>query len=217
VSAPFVFIVDDDASARKGMARLLGGSGYRVETFASPLEFLARRPHDGAGCLVLDLSMPEMSGLELQDRLQAAGHTLPIVFVTGHGDVSSSVRAMKGGALDFLQKPFTHDELEAAVRVAVARSLQETATRAELDALREREATLTPRERQVFALVARGLLNKQVAGRLGTTEKTIKAHRARVMEKMAAGSLADLVRMAEKVSPDSGLPDPEPPPATKVQ
>jgi FixJ family two-component response regulator len=192
-----VFVVDDDDSVRRALGRLLVSAGHRVESFASPLEFAARRPHDGPACLVLDLKMPEMTGLELQERLRAAGHAVPIVFVSGHGDIRSSVQAMRLGAVDFLQKPFEDEALLEVVRQALVRDRADLARRLEVRQAVERWRTLTPRERQVFALVAKGLLNKQAAGRLGTTEKTIKAHRAKVMEKMAAGSLAALVRMAD--------------------
>jgi FixJ family two-component response regulator len=201
MSEPLVCVVDDDESARRGVARLLVATGYRVETFAAPADFIARAPSLRASCLVLDLRMPGMSGLEVQDQLIAGRHDVPIVFITGHGDVPSSVRAMKGGAFDFLLKPFQGDELLRAVAMAVERGREAGVRRSEHDAVAERCETLTPREREVFSLVVEGLLNKQVAARLGTSEKTVKAHRARVMEKMAAGSFADLVRMAELLRP----------------
>jgi FixJ family two-component response regulator len=197
MSAPLVFVVDDDPSARRGIARLLGATGHRVEEYDSPTEFLSRTSHDGACCLVLDLRMPGMSGLELQEALLASGHDIPIVFVTGHGDVPASVRAMKGGAVDFLLKPFSGDELLASVAAALARARDRSHAREERDELTARWSTLTPRERQVMVLVVDGLLNKQVASRLEIRETTVKAHRAKVMEKMGAGSLAELVRMAE--------------------
>jgi FixJ family two-component response regulator len=206
VNGPLIFVVDDDPSARTGIARLLASTGHRVEAFASPGEFLARAPHDGPCCLVLDLEMPGMNGLELQERLHDRGHDLPIVFVTGHGNVPASVRAMKGGAVDFLLKPFGTDELLQAVRAAMERGRTEAAAREEMSALVARWATLTPRERDVLALVVTGLLNKQVASRLGISEKTVKVHRARVMEKMAAHSLAELVRLAERLEADGELP-----------
>jgi len=196
VNDAVVFVLDDDASVRRGLGRLLTSAGYRAESFASPSEFLARRPHDGPACLVLDLRMPGMNGLELQERLDGSGRPVPIVFITGHGDIPTSVQAMRKGAVDFLPKPFTDVELLGAVQAALERDRMSLGSRAEMRELRERFDTLTPRERQVFLLVADGLLNKQVAGRLGTAEKTVKAHRAKVMEKMGAATFADLVRMA---------------------
>jgi FixJ family two-component response regulator len=201
-----IFVVDDDPSARGGIARLLASTGHRVEAFASAGEYLAREPHAGPCCLVLDLKMPGMSGLELQERLRERGHDLPIVFVTGHGDVPASVRAMKGGAVDFLLKPFGADDLLSAVTAAMERGRAEAAEREEASALVARWQTLTPREREVLALVVTGLLNKQVASRLAISEKTVKVHRARVMEKMGAHSLAELVRLAERLEAEGELP-----------
>jgi FixJ family two-component response regulator len=196
-----VFVVDDDASARRGILRLLASARFAAEGFGSAAEFLARAPYPGSCCLVLDYQMPEMSGLELQSRLRERGLRVPIVFVTGHGDVPASVRAMKDGAVDFLLKPFTAEELLTAVELALEKGRVGAAEEAERSALRQRWETLTPREKEVLELVVAGLLNKQTAGRLGTVEKTVKAHRARIMQKMAAGSLADLVRMAAKLGP----------------
>lgn len=202
-AAATVFVVDDDKSILRALTRLLKAEGFPFETFSSPWEFLERPSHDGPGCLVLDLLMPGVSGLEVQEAVSAAGRTLSIVFVSGHGSVPSSVKAMKAGAIDFLTKPFDDVQLLAAIRNGLTRSVAIRAERADLDDLRRRIASLTPREREVFPLVARGLPNKQIAGLLGTAEKTVKVHRARVMEKMGAGSLADLVRMAERVAPGS--------------
>jgi FixJ family two-component response regulator len=171
-----------------------------VEAFASGREFLSGiGSASGAACIVLDLQMPGLDGLDLQDELHTRGIELPIVFVTGHGDIPSSVRAMKAGAVDFLTKPVMDDDLLRAVAEALARDELEREERADLDALRARVATLTPRERQVMKFVAQGLLNKQIAARLGTAEKTVKVHRGRVMRKMQVKSLADLVRAVERL------------------
>ena len=178
--------------------RLLRAAGHAVEAFASAREFLARERDDGPGCLVLDLRMPEMTGLELQDALERAGYAIPVVFVSGHGDIPASVKAMKAGAIDFLTKPVQNRDLLQAVERALARDRAARAARAERDAARARMARLTPRERQVCALVATGLLNKQIAAELGTGEKNIKLHRAHVMEKLGVGSVAELVRLVDR-------------------
>jgi FixJ family two-component response regulator len=207
---PTVFVVDDDPSVRKGLARLLKSAGYAVESFASAREFLDRASHDeGAGCVVLDVRMPGLSGLELQRELKALTPPISIIFITGYGDISVSVRAMKDGATDFLAKPIHDQDLLRAVQQALTRNSQDRTRYAELSELQQRADTLTPREREVMALVVRGRLNKQVAGELGTVEKTIKVHRARVMEKMNVTSLADLVVAAEKLGI---LPGPMTPP-----
>jgi FixJ family two-component response regulator len=194
-----IFVVDDDPSILRALTRFLKTEGYTVETFASPREFLDRPPHDCPGCLILDLRMPGVGGLEVQEALAGAGHLLPIVFMSGRGDVPTTVRAMKAGAVDFLTKPLDDSKLLAVIASAVARSRVMRSDRDERRALEARIASLTPREREVFPLVARGLPNKKIAGLLGTAEKTVKVHRARVMEKLGAESLADLVRMAERV------------------
>ena len=191
-----VFVVDDDASVRKSLARLLKAAGYEAETFASVRDFLARRPHDGPCCLVLDVRMPGLTGLDLQEALRAAGQRLSIVFITGYRDVPVSVKAMKGGAVDFLTKPVDEETLLVAIQQAVARTLADRRQQARVTEIRNRIATLTPREAAVFALVVTGMLNKQIGSELGIAEKTVKVHRARVMEKMRAGSLAELVRLA---------------------
>ena len=195
--SPLVFVVDDDASVRKSLTRLLGSSGYVVEAFESAREFLAREPHPGPCCLVLDVRMPGLTGLELQERLVAAGRRMSIVFLTGHVDVPKSVKAMKGGAVDLLTKPIDRDELLAAVARAVAKNAADLSDEIRIAEIRQRVKMLTVRETQVFALVVTGMLNKQIAYDLGVGLKTIKAHRARVMDKMRAASVAELVRLAD--------------------
>jgi FixJ family two-component response regulator len=193
-----VGIVDDDPSVRKGLARLVKGAGYRVEVFASAREFLARPQQGDPCCLLLDVRMPGLTGLELQEALAIAGRRMSIVFVSGHGDVPGSVKAMKGGAIDFLTKPIDARELLGAIERAVAKALTEQREQAGAMDVQSRLKTLTAREAQVFALVVTGMLNKQIAAELGIVEKTVKVHRARVMEKMRAGSLAELVRLADR-------------------
>jgi FixJ family two-component response regulator len=201
-----VFVIDDDPSMRRALERQLQGAGCRVETFGSAQAYLARPSHEGAACIVSDVRMPGVSGLDLQASLAQAGSDLPIVFISGHGDVPTTVHAMKAGAIGFLAKPFTKDELLAAVAEALARSRERASAREEGAEFRSRYASLTAREREVFALVAAGLLNKVVADRLGIAEKTVKIHRGRVMEKLAASSVADLVRMAERIGARSAPP-----------
>jgi FixJ family two-component response regulator len=197
--AAVVFVVDDDASVRKSLSRLISEAGYTVQTFASAREFLARPPSAGPSCVVLDVRMPGLNGLDLQHTLASAAHEIPIIFITGHGDISMSVKAMKAGAVDFLTKPFAGKELLGAIERAVAKDTRDIRAEARTDEIRERVKLLTPRESQVFALVVTGMLNKQIAAELGVGEKTIKVHRARVMDKMRAGSLAELVRLADAV------------------
>jgi FixJ family two-component response regulator len=194
-----VFLVDDDLSILRALTRLLRVGGHQVSAFRSPRDFLAQ--HDAAvpGCVVLDLAMPGLNGLELQAALAAAGSQRPIVFISGHGDVPSSVRAMKAGAVDFLTKPVSQENLLAAIQRAIECDRVMRQTRAELQAIDERLNRLTPREREVFQHVVAGQLNKQIAVDLGTVEKTVKVHRSRVMEKMGVRSLADLVRIAERI------------------
>ena len=197
--APLVFVVDDDPSVRKSLGRLLAAAGYTVEAFASAREFLTRVPSEGPCCLVLDVRMPGLTGIELQAALVAAGRRMSIVFVTGHIDVRMSVKAMKGGAVDLLTKPIDRQELLAAIERAVTKDEKDLNEEIRIAEIRQRVKTLTVRESQVFALVVTGMLNKQIAFDLGVVEKTIKVHRARVMEKMRAGSMAELVRLADAV------------------
>jgi len=196
---PTVFIVDDDASFRNALARLLRGGGYAVQMFASATQFLQAARSDAPGCILLDLQMPGPSGLDLQSALARSDNPLPVVFLTGKGDIPTSVHAMRAGAEDFLTKPVAREKLVAAVERALTRDAQQRAHDSELDGLRARVSRLTPRESEVFALVVRGKLNKQIAGELGTAERTVKAHRQKVMEKCEAQSLAELVRMAERL------------------
>jgi FixJ family two-component response regulator len=194
-----VFVIDDDPSVRRALERQLRSAGYLVETYGSAQEYLDRTPSAGVACIVTDLRMPGLSGLDLQASLTRARRAPPMVFISGHGDIPTTVHAMKAGAVGFLPKPFTKDELLAAVAEALARSREREDARQEHAALQARYDSLTPREREVFALVAAGLLNKVIADRLGAAEGTVKIHRGRVMEKMGAVSVADLVRTAERL------------------
>ena len=194
LNTPTVFVVDDDPAVLKSLSRLLRSAHLHVATFASPDEFLARRDPNLPGCLVLDVAMPGLNGLELQHTLIAGGHELPIVFLTGHGDIPMSVQAMKHGAVDFLTKPVNDADLLKAIRTAIEKDRLQRQTRAEVEDIHRRLATLTPREREVMEHVIAGQLNKQTAAALGTGEHTIKVHRARVMEKMKVQSVAELVR-----------------------
>ncbi len=204
-AASVVFVVDDDASVRKALSRLLRSAGLRVETFASAQEFLLYDRPDASGCLVLDVQMPGLDGLELQRALNEANVSLPVIFITGHGDIPTSVRAMKAGAVNFLPKPFDDQDLLGAVRQAIAADGQARRERAEACAIRRRAASLPPRELEVMALVVDGTPNKQIGQVLGVTEKTVKVHRSQVMRKMEAGSLAELIRLAEKAGPAAPL------------
>ena len=198
-AAPLVLVVDDDPSVRKSLSRLLESADYAVEAFASAGEFLARGPHPGPCCLVLDVKMPGLTGIQLQEMLTAAGRRMSIVFVSGHADVPTSVKAMKAGAVDLLTKPVDVQDLIAAIRRAMTRDEHERASETRLAEVRRRVAMLTARETEVFARVVTGMLNKQIGAALGIGEKTVKVHRARVMEKMQAGSVAELVRLADEV------------------
>ena len=200
-----VFVVDDDESVRQSLKNLVGSVGLRVEAFASAQEFLRSKLMDVPGCLVLDVRLPGLSGLDLQKRMADAGIEIPIIFITGHGDIPMTVRAMKAGAVEFLTKPFRDQDLLDAIQQALERDRTAREQRAEIEELRSRLDSLTPREREVMGLVVAGLLNKQIAGELGTSETTIKIHRHQVMEKMRAGSLAELVRMADRL----GIPTPK--------
>jgi FixJ family two-component response regulator len=196
---PIVFIVDDDKSVRKSLARLIKSVGLKAETFSCANEFLKRDPYDGPSCLVLDIRMPGLSGLDLQAELAKTKRTLSIVFITGHGNIPMSVQAIKAGAVDFLEKPFEEQALLDAVHLSIQKDSAAKEKLAELKEIQERVESLTTREREVFAFVVTGMLNKQIAFEMGISEKTIKVHRARVMQKMQAESLADLVRLAEKL------------------
>jgi FixJ family two-component response regulator len=197
-NAPTVFIVDDEAPVRKALSRLLRAAGFVVAAFASPGEFLAQHDLHKPGCLVLDLMMPGIDGIELQKALARKGSVLPIIFLTGHGDIPKSVQAMKSGALDFLTKPVNDENLLASIRAAIKRDSVARREQAELFEIRARLASLTPREQEVLDHVVTGKLNKQIADDLGVVEKTIKVHRAHAMEKMKVQSVAELVRLTER-------------------
>jgi FixJ family two-component response regulator len=196
---PTVFVVDDDPSVRRSIERVIQPTGFKVQTFQSAAEFLRIGRPDGPACLVLDVRLPGLSGLDLQRELTNAGIDLPIIFITAHGDIPMTVRAMKGGAVEFLTKPFRPEHLLNAIRAAIERDRNMLKQRSEVAQVRSRYELLTPREREVFAFLVLGLLNKQIAGELATTERTIKFHRANIMQKMQAESVADLVRMAQKL------------------
>ena len=201
VANPIVYILDDDGSVRQALERLVKSVGLPTQSYASASEFLALASPGRPCCLVVDVRMPGLSGLDLQECLSASGWISPIIFITGHGTVPMSVRAMKAGAVNFLQKPFEDQEILDSIHEAVEREMSARREQAQRLELERQIKALTPREREVFALVVSGLPNKRIAGKLGTSEKTIKVHRARVMEKMCADSLAALVRMAHDAGP----------------
>jgi FixJ family two-component response regulator len=198
-STPIVFVVDDDISVRESLELLIRCEGWQPEIFASAQEFLSRPPVLVPSCLILDVSLPGLNGLDLQKRIASDRVDMPIIFITGHGDIPMSVQAMKAGAIEFLTKPFGDDVLLSAIRNAIERSQATIGRETEMRAIRDCYATLTPREKQVMALVAAGLLNKQVGGELGISEITVKAHRGKVMQKMKANSAAELVTMAARL------------------
>ena len=194
-----VFVIDDDASLRRAIQRVLGSVGLHVELFGSAREFLAASRPDVPSCVVLDVRLPGMSGLDLQRELTSAGIHIPLIFITSYGDIPMSVRAMKGGAVEFLTKPFRDQDLLDAIQLALKRDKLRRESEADVQSLRERFESLTPREREILPLVVSGLLNKQIAASIGTSEATVKVHRSQLTRKMGAQSLADLVRMAERI------------------
>jgi FixJ family two-component response regulator len=195
---PIIFIIDDDVSVRKSLSRLLRSAGYTTETFASAKEFLGRDPYNGVGCLLLDVQMPELSGMGLQKELNKADYHMPIIFITGHGDIPMSVEAMKDGAVDFLTKPFHDKELLQVIEKAIEKDTYARAEYDEILDIRRRIERLTLRENEILGYIITGMLNKQIAFELGIAEKTVKVHRGRIMEKLCVDSVAELVRLAEK-------------------
>ena len=193
-----VFVIDDDASVRKSLSRLLRSAGYTAETFSSAEEFLRREHFDGVGCILLDVRMPGLSGMDLQEKLNKADYPMPIVFITGHGDIPMTVEAMKKGAVDFLTKPFDDEGLLQALRAAIEKDRKGRVEYTEVHEIRRLIELLTPRENEILRYVVTGMLNKQIALELGIAEKTVKVHRGRVMEKLGVDSVAELVRLAEK-------------------
>jgi FixJ family two-component response regulator len=203
---PIVFVVDDDPSVRRAIRRLIGSVGLQVELFESAQEFLRSKRPDGPSCLVLDIRLPGISGLDFQRELAVANVPIPIIFITAHGNIPMTVRAMKAGAVEFLTKPFHDQDLLDAIHVALERDRANRQQNGEMATIRQRWESLTPREREVLPLVVSGLLNKQIAGEIGTSETTVKVHRGQLMRKMGADSLAELVRLAERI----GIPNTKP-------
>jgi RNA polymerase sigma factor (sigma-70 family) len=202
--APIVFVVDDDPSIRRAIKRLIGSVGLQVELFGSAQEFLLGKRPDAPSCLVLDIRLPGISGLDFQHELAEANIHIPIIFITAHGDIPMTVRAMKAGAVEFLTKPFRDQDLLDAIQLALERDRARRQREAEIVVLRERFESLSPRERQVVGMVVSGMLNKQIAAEIGTTENTVKVHRSRAMDKMQANSLADLIKMIERLQVPRG-------------
>ena len=202
---PTIFVIDDDASIRKSLSRLLRSAGYTTETFASAEEFLGRNHFDGVGCILLDVKMPGLSGTDLQEELSKADYHMPIIFITGHGNIPMSVQAMKKGAVDFLTKPFNDKELLQAIEKAIEKDTYAKAEYDETLDIRKRIELLTPRENEILPYIITGMLNKQIASKLSIAEKTVKVHRGRIMEKLDVNSVAELVRLAEK----AGIKPPE--------
>ena len=213
LNTPVVFVVDDDISVRESLEALIRRAGWRPETFKSAQDFLSRARDETPSCLVLDVELPDLNGLDVQERVAATRTEMPIIFITGHGDIPMSVRAMKAGAAEFLTKPFERDVMLTAIRRAIERSRVALADASQLKQLHQRYASLTPREREVLVWVVSGLLNKQIGAELGMTEATVKAHRGQVMQKMKADSLADLVRIAARLE----LPLPSRPSSLPVE
>ena len=204
--APIVFVVDDDPSVRRSIKRLIGSVGLQVEPFGSAQEFLLSKRPDAPSCLVLDIRLPGISGLDFQHELAEANIHIPIIFITAHGDIPMTVRAMKAGAVEFLTKPFREQDLLDAIHAALEQDRAKRQQEEEMATLRQRWESLTPREREVLPLVVSGLLNKQIAAEIGTSETTVKVHRGQLMRKMGADSLAELVRLAERI----GIPNTKP-------
>ena len=195
---PTIFVIDDDASMRRALSYLLQSAGYKVETYSSAEEFLRREHYDGVGCIILDVRMPGLSGMDLQEKLMRSDYRMPIIFLTGHGELSMGVQAMKKGAIDFLTKPCDDEQLLGAVQSAIEKDVQARGSYEEKQEIRRRIELLTPRENEILHYVIAGMLNKQIAAKLGIAEPTVKIHRGRIMEKLCAESVADLVRLAGK-------------------